>query len=126
VRGSVPGGGFSPDGHWLSYGINRSNRNNELRIMNLAAGTVFWHQSIEMYDIARRARKNAVFLVYNGEDHSLRQRKNKVDYQHRILAWFAHYLKGESAESWIDNGQSFLDRDAEVKRLTAKEPVPQP
>ncbi|MGA2260916.1 MAG: prolyl oligopeptidase family serine peptidase [Acidobacteriota bacterium] len=91
-----------------------------------ADGTVFWHQSIEMYNIARRAQKNVVFLVYNGEDHSLRQRKNQVDYGHRILAWFGHYLNGEPAESWITNGQSFLDRDAEVKRLAAKAPLPQP
>jgi dienelactone hydrolase len=85
-----------------------------------ADGTVFWHQSVEMYNIARRAKKNVVFLVYDGEDHGLRQKKNQVDYQHRILAWFGHYLKGEPAETWITNGQSFLDRDAEVKRLTTK------
>ena len=85
-----------------------------------ADGTVFWHQSVEMYNIARRAMKNVVFLVYNGEDHGLRQKKNQTDYQHRILAWFGHYLKGEPAERWITDGQSFLDRDAEVKRATAK------
>jgi len=85
-----------------------------------ADGTVFWHQSVEMYNIARRAKKNVVFLVYDGEDHGLRQKKNQTDYQHRILAWFGHYLKGEPAESWITNGQSFLDREAEVKRSTAK------
>ena len=32
-------GGLSPDGKWLAYGINRSNRNNELRITNIADGT---------------------------------------------------------------------------------------
>src|SRR2546430_4658158 len=32
-------GGLSPDGKWLAYGINRSNRNNELRITNVADGT---------------------------------------------------------------------------------------
>src|SRR5215210_6451875 len=34
-----PRGGLSPDGKWLVYGINRSNRNNELRIRNIASGT---------------------------------------------------------------------------------------
>src|SRR5262245_11204320 len=29
---------LSPDGRWLAYGINRSNRNNELRIANVASG----------------------------------------------------------------------------------------
>ena len=37
-----------------------------------ADGTVFWHQSVELYNIARRAKKNVVMLVYNGEDHGLR------------------------------------------------------
>src|SRR5215467_1661763 len=32
-------GGLSPDGKWLAYGINRSNRNNELRVTNIADGT---------------------------------------------------------------------------------------
>src|SRR5215210_7883817 len=34
-----PRGGLSPDGTWLVYGINRSNRNNELRIRNIATGS---------------------------------------------------------------------------------------
>ena len=88
-----------------------------------ADGTVFWHQSVEMYNVARRAGKNVVFLVYNGEDHGLRQRKNQVDYQRRILAWFGHYLKGEPAERWIREGQTFLDRDAEVKRAAVRRGV---
>ncbi len=50
-------------------------------------GTVFWHQAVELYNIARRARKNVVMLVYNGEAHGLRQ-KNQVDHQRRILEWF--------------------------------------
>ena len=33
-------GGLSPDGRWLAYGINRSDRNNELRVLKLADQTV--------------------------------------------------------------------------------------
>ncbi|HEY6506358.1 MAG TPA: hypothetical protein VIY56_00010, partial [Vicinamibacterales bacterium] len=33
-----PRGGLSPDGRWLAYGINRSNRENELRLAPVAAG----------------------------------------------------------------------------------------
>ena len=83
-------------------------------------GTVAWHQGIELYNVARRAKKNVAMLAYMGEDHGLRQAKNQTDYQRRILAWFGHYLKGEPAEPWILNGQSFLDREAEIKRQTAK------
>jgi dipeptidyl aminopeptidase/acylaminoacyl peptidase len=73
-------------------------------------GTVFWHQAVEMYNIARRAQKNVVMLVYTGEDHGLRQKKNQVDYQRRILEFFGHYLKGEPAPEWVASGQRFLDR----------------
>jgi dienelactone hydrolase len=69
-------------------------------------GTVFWHQGVELYNIARRAEKNVVMLVYNGEDHGLRQKKNQVDYQQRILQWFGHYLKGEEATTWITGGRN--------------------
>ncbi|MCJ7486000.1 MAG: prolyl oligopeptidase family serine peptidase [Candidatus Aminicenantes bacterium] len=83
-------------------------------------GTVAWHQSIELYNVARRANKNVIMLAYMGEDHGLRQAKNQKDYQRRILAWFGHYLKGEPAEPWIVGGQSFLDREAEIKQQTTK------
>jgi dipeptidyl aminopeptidase/acylaminoacyl peptidase len=87
-------------------------------------GTVAWHQGIELYNIARRARKQVVMLAYMGEDHGLRQKKNQMDYQKRILSWFGHYLKGEPAEHWITDGQSFLDREAEVKREAAAKKGP--
>jgi dipeptidyl aminopeptidase/acylaminoacyl peptidase len=67
-------------------------------------GTVFWHQGVELYNIARRANKNVVMLVYGGEDHGLRQKKNQVDYQRRILEWFGHYLKPAAAPAWIAEG----------------------
>ena len=35
ARGPAP---LSPDGKWIAYGINRSDRNNELRIANVASG----------------------------------------------------------------------------------------
>ena len=73
-------------------------------------GTVFWHQGVELYNIARRARKNVVMLVYTGEDHGLRLKKNQVDYQRRILEWFGHYLKGDAAQPWITRGVSALVR----------------
>lgn len=73
-------------------------------------GTVYWHQSVELYNIARRARKNVVMLVYNNEDHGLRTKKNQMDYHRRIQAWFGHYLKGEAAPPWITEGVPALAR----------------
>jgi dienelactone hydrolase len=75
-------------------------------------GTVYWHQSVEFYNIARRAKKNVVMLVYNGEDHGLRVKKNQVDYHRRIRQWFDHYLKGAPAEKWITAGVTAIERNA--------------
>ncbi len=82
-------------------------------------GTVFWHQGVEMYNIARRAKKNVVMIEYNAEDHGLAQYKNQKDYQQRILQWFGHYLKGEPAQKWISDGQSVLERQDEIKKKAA-------
>lgn len=79
-------------------------------------GTVYWHQGVEVYNIARRAKKDVVLLVYAGEDHGLRKKSNQIDYQRRILQWFGHYLKHEPAAPWITSGVSFLDREAELRR----------
>ena len=81
-----------------------------------ADGTVFWHQGVELYNAARRAKKDVVLLVYGGEDHGLRQKANQIDYHHRIMQWFGHYLKGEPAQPWITSGVSFLDKDKLTKK----------
>ena len=80
-------------------------------------GTVFWHQGVELYNIARRAKKDVVMLVYAGEDHGLRKKANQLDYHRRIHEWFGHYLKNEPAAPWIAKGVSFLEREQELKRL---------
>jgi dipeptidyl aminopeptidase/acylaminoacyl peptidase len=81
-----------------------------------ADGTVFYHQGIELYNIARRARKNVVLLVYGAEDHGLRKKADQVDYQRRIFAWFDYYLKGEPAAHWITDGESYLDHQRDLKQ----------
>jgi dipeptidyl aminopeptidase/acylaminoacyl peptidase len=80
-----------------------------------ADGTVFYHQGIELYNIARRAKKNVVLLVYGGEDHGLRKKADQVDYQHRIFAWFGYYLKGETPPTWITDGESYLDHQKQAR-----------
>jgi dipeptidyl aminopeptidase/acylaminoacyl peptidase len=79
-------------------------------------GTVFFHQGVELYNIARRAKKNVVLIEYAGEDHGLRKKPNQIDYQRRIFAWFAHYLKDEPAADWITNGETYLDQQRELKK----------
>ena len=79
-------------------------------------GTVDFHQGVELYNYARRAGKHLVMLLYRGEDHGARQRKNQVDYHRRILRWFGHFLKDEAAEDWITNGQTLLEREREIEK----------
>lgn len=82
-------------------------------------GTVFFHQGVELYNIARRAKKNVVLLEYAGEDHGLRKKPDQIDYHQRIFAWFGHYLNDEPAAPWISDGKSYLEREKELKNLKA-------
>ncbi len=74
-------------------------------------GAVDWDQGIVMYNAARRAGKDMVMLVYEGENHSLAKEPNQIDYHNRILEWFGYYLKGDPAPGWITDGVRFLDKD---------------
>ncbi len=78
-------------------------------------GASDWHQDIELYNSARRAGKNCVMLVYEGENHSVAQKANQIDYHTRINAWFDHYVKGDPAPAWIDQGVTQLQRERELK-----------
>jgi len=82
-------------------------------------GTVFFHQGVELYNIARRARKDVVLIEYAGEDHGLSKKANQIDYQRRIFQWFGHYLKDEPAQAWITNGETYLEHERELKQRKA-------
>ncbi|MBL7473216.1 prolyl oligopeptidase family serine peptidase [Robertkochia sediminum] len=75
---------------------------------------VNWSQGIAYYNAARRAGKDFVLLVYEGEGHSLSQKKNQIDYQQRILKWFGYHLKGEAPEDWMLNSVPYSEQQ---KRL---------
>jgi dipeptidyl aminopeptidase/acylaminoacyl peptidase len=80
-------------------------------------GVVEFFQSTEFYNFARRAGKQVVLLVYEGEDHGFTKTPNQIDYHRRILEWFGHYLKGEPAPSWITEGVLLEDHEAEKRRV---------
>lgn len=89
-------------------------------------GAVDFNQGVELYNAARLVQAPMVMLVYPGENHSLRQRPNRVDYHWRVREWFDHYLKGEPAPRWITDGQPWLERTRELedrKRNRAKAPA---
>ena len=77
---------------------------------------VNWRQGIEMYNAARRAKKEMVLLVYAKEGHGLRKDKNRIDYQKRILEWFEHYLKGNPAKPWIKDNISYSEQQELLKK----------
>jgi dipeptidyl aminopeptidase/acylaminoacyl peptidase len=80
-------------------------------------GVVDWDQGTEFYNFARRAGKQMVLLVYEGEDHGFREEANQKDYHRRILEWFGHYLKGDPAPSWITDGVTLEQLGEEKKRV---------
>ncbi len=75
-----------------------------------ADGVVDFYQGLEFYNYGRRAGKEVVLLVYPEADHGLRVEEQQVDYHRRILAWFGHYLKGEPADDWITDGETWIQR----------------
>ena len=85
-------------------------------------GVVDWDQGTEFFNFARRAGKQMVLLVYEGEDHGFREEANQKDYHRRILEWFEHYLKGEPPPAWITDGVALDALEEEKKRVAAKPP----
>ncbi|GHG70552.1 periplasmic peptidase family S9 [Alishewanella longhuensis] len=70
-------------------------------------GAVPWEQGIELYLAMRRLNKDVVMLHYEGEDHHLAHFANKLDYSIKMLEFFNHYLKGEPAPAWWQQGQPY-------------------
>ncbi|MXW65878.1 MAG: prolyl oligopeptidase family serine peptidase [Gemmatimonadales bacterium] len=83
-------------------------------------GVVDWDQGTEFFNFARRAEKQMVLLVYEGEDHGFREEANQKDYHRRILEWFGHYLKSEPAPAWITEGVALDALEEEKKRVAGK------
>lgn len=75
-----------------------------LMMHNDKDGSVPWWQSIEMFTALHRLKKPAWLLNYNGEDHNLRQRKNRKDLSVRLSQFFDHYLKGAPMPIWMSEG----------------------
>ncbi|MBI3981773.1 MAG: S9 family peptidase [Gemmatimonadetes bacterium] len=80
-------------------------------------GVVEFFQATEFYNFARRAGKQMVLLVYEGENHSFTRKANQIDYHRRILEWFGHYLKREPAPSWITAGVPLELQEREKRRV---------
>ncbi|WP_340106171.1 alpha/beta hydrolase family protein [Rhodohalobacter sp. 8-1] len=73
-------------------------------------GAVDFNQGVELYTTMRRMEKPFVMLVYEGENHGLAREENQIDYATRAFQWHDHYLKGEDAPAWIEEGLPYLQR----------------
>ena len=78
-------------------------------------GAVDFNQGVEFYNAARRADKDFVLLVYEGENHGLAEKANQLDYHRRIIEWFGHYLKDDPAPDWIKKGVPYLEQERNRK-----------
>ncbi len=73
-------------------------------------GAVDFNQGVELYNTMRRMQKPFVMLVYEGENHGLGREENQIDYATRAFEWHEHFLLGEEAADWIDEGLPYLQR----------------
>ena len=112
-----------PDAHRRSSPIHKVHEMETPLLMAFGNedGVVDWDQGTEFFNFARRAGKQMVLLVYEGEDHGFREEANQRDYHRRILEWFGHYLKGNPAPAWITDGVAYEDLEEEKKRVARGE-----
>jgi dienelactone hydrolase len=75
-----------------------------LMMHNDADGAVPWYQGIEYFSALKRLGKKVWLMEYNGENHGLIERRNRMDWSIRLAQFFAYYLKGENPPKWITQG----------------------
>ena len=75
-----------------------------LMMHNDEDGAVPWYQGIELFVALRRLGQPVWMLNYNGEAHGLREEHNRRDWATRMQQFFDHYLMGEPAPVWMEEG----------------------
>ncbi len=73
-------------------------------------GAVPWQQGIELFSALRRMDKPVWLLNYNGDEHNLIKRPNRMDLSIRMLQFFDHYLKGAPVPEWMNEGIPSIDK----------------
>ncbi|MDD3716567.1 MAG: prolyl oligopeptidase family serine peptidase, partial [Candidatus Marinimicrobia bacterium] len=94
-----------------------------LMMHNDEDGAVPWTQGIEMMTAMRRLQKPAWMLVYNGDDHNLKENNwgNRMDLTIRMMQFFDHYLKGAPMPRWMKEGISAIEKGRDYKLDLVKE-----
>ncbi len=78
-------------------------------------GAVDWNQGIEYYNSLRRLHKLVVMLEYEGENHGLRRKENRIDYGIRMKEFFDHFLLGKPEPEWLKNGILYINLKKHLK-----------
>ena len=81
-----------------------------LMMHNDEDGAVPWYQGIEYFMALRRLNKPVWLLVYNGEDHNLKNRHNRKDLNVRMMQFFDHYLKDSPMPEWMAKGRPATEK----------------
>lgn len=89
-----------------------------------ADGAVDWHQSLMYYSTLRRMGKNAVLLVYPGENHGLAKKANQKDYARRVAHFLDVHLKGAEPEPWVTQGVPYIQKEASSEPIRPPRSVP--
>jgi acetyl esterase/lipase len=75
-----------------------------LMINNKLDAIVHVDQGVQFFMALRRLGKKAWMLQYDGEQHSVFQKRNKEDLTIRMTQFFDHYLKDAPCPSWLLKG----------------------
>jgi len=88
-----------------------------LFMANDADDAVPWYQGIEFYNAMRRLKKEAYFVVYNGDVHNPTKRANQKDIDLKMQQFFGNKLKGEAAPDWMKRGIPYLDKGKDQVKM---------
>jgi dipeptidyl aminopeptidase/acylaminoacyl peptidase len=107
----------NPDAY-LRNSPNRFAQNVEVPLMilhNDRDGAVDFNQGITYYNTLRELGKEVVLLEYVGENHGLARPANQKDYAVRMMEWFDHFLRGQPAPEWLQEGVPRLKMEQHLR-----------
>ena len=88
-----------------------------LFMANDADDAVPWYQGIEFYNAMRRLKKEAYFVVYNGDVHNPTKRANQKDIDMKMQQFFGNKLKGEPMPDWMKRGIPYLEKGKDQVKM---------
>jgi dipeptidyl aminopeptidase/acylaminoacyl peptidase len=94
-----------------------------LFMANDADDAVPWYQGIEFYSAMRRLKKEAYFVVYNGDVHNPTKRANQKDIDRKMQEFFGNKLLGQPAPEWMVRGIPYLEKGRDQVKMAPRPPL---